>query len=210
MAARFIGLAPFNPNNFLHYFRMTKKEARISMRHKRHELSAIDIEKKNDLLLLSFQRLPLPYLNCVHSYLASERLREPDTSLILRYLQFRFPELKIAAPKVDIQSQTMTHFLITEGDRLEENIYGIDEPASGTSISPAEIDLVIVPLLAFDSEGNRVGYGKGYYDRFLSECRPDTIKIGLSFFEPVNRIDDVDSFDIRLNYCCTPGQIYSW
>ncbi len=170
----------------------------------------MDIEKKNDLLLLSFQRLSLPYLDCVHSYIASEKLREPDTSLILRYLQFKFPELKIAAPRVDIQTQTMTHFLITEDDHLEENIYGIDEPASGISISPGAIDLVIVPLLAFDTKGNRVGYGKGYYDRFLSECRPDVIKIGLSFFEPVGLIDDVDSFDIRLNYCCTPDQIYSW
>jgi 5-formyltetrahydrofolate cyclo-ligase len=51
--------------------------------------------------------------------------------------------------------------------------------------------VVFVPLLAFDKKGNRVGYGKGFYDAFLSKCKPETIKIGLSFFEAEETIDDV-------------------
>lgn len=192
------------------YFKMTKKEARISLRQKRSELTSSDIEKKNDLVLMTFQKLPLPYLDCVHSYLASEKLGEPDTSLILRYLLFRYPGLKIAAPKVDVDHHSMKHFQITGDEHFEKNIYGIEEPVSGDQISPGEIDLVIVPLLAFDKKGNRVGYGKGYYDRFLSECRRDVIKVGLSFFEPVNSIDDTDPYDIPLSYCCTPEKIYNW
>lgn len=189
---------------------MTKKEARKIFRQKRSELIFSDIEKKNDLVLMTFQKLPLPYLNCVHSYITSEKLGEPNTSLILRYLLFKYPGLKITAPKVNAVTHTMQHFQITEDDPLKENIYGIEEPVSGILVAPEEIDLVIVPLLAFDLNGNRVGYGKGYYDRFLSECRRDSIKVGLSFFEPVNYIDDVDSFDVPLNYCCTPGQTYNW
>lgn len=179
-------------------------------RQKRLLLPASEIERNNDLILLQFQKIPLPFIQCVHSYIPSEKSAEPDTSLILRYLLFKFPELKIAAPKIDIQTLRMQHYRITEFDTLEQNIYGIDEPVSGVLIEPSDIDLVIVPLLSFDLLGNRVGYGKGYYDRFLAECTNDTIKIGLSFFEPINIISDTDDYDIRLNYCCTPHKIYSW
>ncbi len=73
-----------------------------------------------------------------------------------------------------------------------------------------EIDLVLVPLLAFDKNGSRVGYGKGHYDKFLSQCRDDVIKIGLSFFDPADQIDDINQFDISLNYCVTPHQVFEF
>ena len=72
------------------------------------------------------------------------------------------------------------------------------------------IDVVFVPLLAFDTNGNRVGYGKGFYDKFLSQCQPETIKIGLSFFEAEEEIADVYQDDIRLDYCVTPNKIYDF
>jgi 5-formyltetrahydrofolate cyclo-ligase len=75
---------------------------------------------------------------------------------------------------------------------------------------PEEIDLVFVPLLCVDKKGNRVGYGKGYYDKFLKECRRDIIKIGFSYFEPVEKIDDVNRYDVKLNYCITPESFYSF
>jgi 5-formyltetrahydrofolate cyclo-ligase len=68
--------------------------------------------------------------------------------------------------------------------------------------------VVFVPLLAFDTLGNRVGYGKGFYDQFLSECQPETIKIGLSFFEAENTITDVFEKDVRLDFCITPKKCY--
>lgn len=173
-------------------------------------LSSKDIGRYNDLLLLQFQKISLPFLDCVHSYIPSEKLAEPDTSLILRYLLFKFPGLKIAAPKIDLQSLRMQHYHVTEFDTLEQNIYGIDEPVSGNLIEPHDVDLIIVPLLAFDLNGNRVGYGKGYYDRFLADCRSDAMKVGLSFFDPVPLIVDADGLDIPLNYCCTPEKIYNW
>jgi 5-formyltetrahydrofolate cyclo-ligase len=70
--------------------------------------------------------------------------------------------------------------------------------------------VVFVPLLAFDKQGNRVGYGKGFYDRFLANCKPETIKIGLSFFEVENEIADVFNNDIELDYCVTPNKIYTF
>ena len=70
--------------------------------------------------------------------------------------------------------------------------------------------MVFVPLLAFDEKGNRVGYGKGFYDKFLAECKPEILKIGVSFFEPENIIPDVLNTDIQLDLCITPTKVYNF
>ena len=67
---------------------------------------------------------------------------------------------------------------------------------------------MIVPLLCFDARGHRVGYGKGYYDRFLQKCRPDCIKAGLSFFPPVKKIDDIHVADVQLDLVVTPNETF--
>lgn len=169
-----------------------------------------ETERMNDLILVQFQTISLPWLNCVHSYIAAEKYAEPDTSLILRFLQFRYPDIKIAAPRIEADGFGMTHHLIEDFEEMELNKYGIEEPAAGEEIAPKDIDLILVPLLAFDEQGYRAGFGKGYYDRFLSECREDAIKIGISFFAPAKRIDDVDEHDVKLDYCCTPEKVYQW
>jgi 5-formyltetrahydrofolate cyclo-ligase len=63
-------------------------------------------------------------------------------------------------------------------------------------------------LFGFDKKGYRVGYGRGFYDRFLSRCRKDCIKVGFSYFEPVDEIEDVCSLDVKLNYCITHEKFY--
>jgi 5-formyltetrahydrofolate cyclo-ligase len=86
--------------------------------------------------------------------------------------------------------------------------YGLLEPASGDIVDPASIDLVLVPLLILDTQGYRVGFGKGCYDKFLANCRPDCIKIGLSYFDPIEIIDDRDEFDVPLDFGVTPDNVY--
>src|SRR5690606_39308488 len=102
----------------------------------------------------------------------------------------------------------MRHFIWDAATILTLNHWGIPEPESGTAIQPQAIDVVFVPLLVFDTQGNRVGYGKGFYDRFLSECRPTVMKIGLSLFGPIAAIADTDNYDIRLDTCVTPERIW--
>jgi 5-formyltetrahydrofolate cyclo-ligase len=92
---------------------------------------------------------------------------------------------------------------------LIENAWGIREPAGDEPIDAAEIDMVLVPLLCFDKRSHRVGYGKGYYDRFLSKCRPDCLKIGLSFFPPVEAILRIGSRDIALDHFVLPDSTYT-
>ena len=90
------------------------------------------------------------------------------------------------------------------------NKYGIPEPKNGKKIKNNLIDVVFVPLLSYDKKGNRVGYGKGFYDRFLSNLSIKTIKIGLSLYEPENYIEGIDENDIKIDYCVTPNKIFSF
>ncbi|HSK11967.1 MAG TPA: 5-formyltetrahydrofolate cyclo-ligase, partial [Phnomibacter sp.] len=78
----------------------------------------------------------------------------------------------------------------------------------GTLLDPTDIDVILVPLLAFDEQGHRLGYGKGFYDRFLKDCRPDALKIGLSWFEAETALPEIGAHDVPLNYCVTPHRLY--
>lgn len=98
----------------------------------------------------------------------------------------------------------MTHYLY-DPSFIQTNKYGIPEPSEGQTVSTDRIDVVIVPLLVADKNGHRVGYGGGFYDRFLSTCRDDTLKVGLSFFPPVSTpVSDVDLHDISLDALVSP------
>lgn len=189
---------------------MTKAEIRVIYKEKRKQISIQQAEKWDDLILINFQKIPHPFVRCVHTYLASERLMEIDTSNIIRYLHFINPELIVAVPKIDLLLNSMLNYRYQEDMEMKMNSYGILEPAAGEIIYPEEIDFVLLPLLAFDNRGYRVGYGKGFYDKFLSECRPDVLKIGLSYFDPVEEITDINEFDIGLNYCITPNDIFEF
>lgn len=189
---------------------MTKAELRTIYKAKRQSVSLLEMEKWNDLILIQFQKIPLDFLDCVHTYLASLRMAEIETAPILAYLKFLNPQLKIAVPKVVQASNAMKHYHYQPGMDLLPNQFGIEEPSEGLEVSPKDIDLVLVPLLAFDKEGFRVGYGKGFYDKFLSECRDDVIKVGLSFFDPIEKISNVDSYDIPMDYCVTPHHLFDF
>jgi 5-formyltetrahydrofolate cyclo-ligase len=174
------------------------------------QLTAGERNRYDDLLLIQFQKLVLPALHCVHTYLALESKKEFVTDAILHFLEFQHPSVQFAIPRVNAQTQELESVHHTEELRFQQNKWGIMEPTDGDLIHAHEIDLVLVPLLAFDETGNRVGYGKGYYDKFLSQCRNDVLKVGFSYFEPIDKITDSASFDIPLSYCVTPHRIYEF
>lgn len=189
---------------------MTKKEARTLYKQKRTEIPANQVEKLQDLLLVNFQRAPLPFFEYLHTYLPINVQHEVDTHPVIEYLRFCNPGMQVVVPQTDFSNRSMVHYLLDEEVVLKENEFHIMEPVSGNIVDPEVVDVILVPLLAFDKKGNRVGYGKGFYDRFLAECRPDTIKIGLSFFEAELSITDTNEFDIPLNYCVTPQRVYEF
>jgi len=141
-----------------------------------------------------------------HLFLPIARQIEVNTEYILNILQGK--DKTVVISKSNFNTGEMTHYLLTDSTRLECNAYGIPEPQNGIEIKPDLIDVIFIPLLGYDDKGNRVGYGKGFYDRFLSTCRPNAVKIGLSFFEP--EIDEipVNEDDIRLNCCISAKKIF--
>jgi 5-formyltetrahydrofolate cyclo-ligase len=104
----------------------------------------------------------------------------------------------------------MEAHVLEEHGLFAKNKYNILEPIGNYVLQPDQVDLVFVPLLAFDRLGYRVGYGKGYYDRYLRRCRKDVITIGFSYFEPIDTIRDIDQFDVPLKYCITPSRLYEF
>ena len=185
---------------------MTKAELRKLFTAKRGQLSAADYEELNRELLIQFQKLDLTSVKCIHLYLPIYQRKEPDTFRIREWLATNQPQIQRVFPKANFDDNSMQNYADDEHLHLEINAYGIPEPVSGTLVDATQVDLALVPLLAFDKHGYRVGYGKGFYDRFMAQCRPGTRFVGLSFFEPVNRIDDVNEFDQKLGGCLTPQQ----
>ena len=93
---------------------------------------------------------------------------------------------------------------------LKLGAMNILEPAGKPFTAYQEIETILVPGMSFDPHGNRLGRGKGYYDRFLSECRGDTLKIGLSYFPPENNFYALrNATDVFLDYTITPSANYT-
>jgi 5-formyltetrahydrofolate cyclo-ligase len=187
---------------------MTKAEIRKQYITKRKQLSQAEYDRLNQELLQQFQQLDLSAVKVIHLFLPIHERKEPDTFLIRQWLEASRPQITRVFPKADLADHSMQSFADDELLQLATNAFGIPEPITGNLVDPLQIDLVLVPLLAFDSQGYRVGYGKGFYDRFFAQCRPDVRCVGLSFFGPVDYISDINPFDRKLNECLTPEQCY--
>jgi len=166
------------------------------------ETEALSLEIANktlDINIWDFQNY--------HVFFPIEKHNEVDSKLIIQIIQGK--DKNVILPKINLESKTIDSFLLTDSTPLKTNHLGISEPINGIQINHDQIDLVFIPLLAFDHFGHRVGYGAGYYDKFLSEC-PNAIKVGLSYFDPINKIEDINSKDIKLDYCITPNKVYKF
>jgi 5-formyltetrahydrofolate cyclo-ligase len=140
-----------------------------------------------------------------HIFLPIEELKEVNTEFILHILQGKDKEVVLS--KSNFDSLSMTHYLLTDNTKIKKNKFNIPEPIDGLEVPISKINVVFLPLLAYDKKGNRVGYGKGFYDKFLGQCKPDVIKIGLSFFEAEELILDINENDVKLDYCVNTTQI---
>lgn len=187
---------------------MTKKELRKKYKVLRSELSEDKVEDYSIAIANQLLKLPIWGFSFYHIFLSIEEQKEVNTDYILNILSGKDKNIMIS--KSDFKTFEMTHFLLTDNTVIKKNDYNIPEPIDDIEISNDKIDVVFIPLLAFDKKGNRVGYGKGFYDKFLSQCKPETLKIGLSFFEAEDEISDVFESDVGLDYCVTPNDFYQF
>ncbi|WP_375238141.1 5-formyltetrahydrofolate cyclo-ligase [Aurantibacter sp.] len=187
---------------------MTKAELRKSYKSKRVALTHNQIEDLSVAIANQILQLQIWDKEYYHVFLPIVNQKEINTEYLLHVLQGKDKHCIIS--KSDFKAFKMTNFLLQDNTKIVVNSYGIPEPVNGIEIDNSKIEVVFIPLLAYDIKGNRVGYGKGFYDRFLSECNPNCIKIGLSFYKPEEDIKGVLKTDIKLDYCVTPNAIFEF
>ena len=190
---------------------MTKLQLREYYTKRRLALSASEVAEGSEAIAQRFFKIfQIDKIEVVHCYLPLKKKQEVDTSPIIYTIQEQIPQTKVIVPRVVPNSNELEHYIWKPDIKLDINKWGVLEPnPEANSLFPiSKIRLVIVPLLAYDKEGHRVGYGKGYYDNFLKKCNPYTMTVGLSFFDPVKEITDIEPFDVRLDYCITPKKLW--
>lgn len=187
---------------------MNKKALRTLYKQKRAAISAEQQALLSQQIALQTLQLPIWDKQVFHSFLSITSFGEVDTAPLIRLLQERGKTLVVS--RTLMETVHMEHFLYDPSQIEANNKWHIPEPQGGIPIKSEEIEVVFVPLLAYDTAGNRIGYGKGFYDNFLAECKADTLKVGLSFFPPEPLIEGVREGDIPLDYVVTPKGVFEF
>lgn len=186
---------------------MTKPEIRKKYIGLREALPETEVDKLSQKICDQFySSIDLSKIRVLHSFLPIVSKKEVNTWLIIDQLRTLHSRIKVSIPKVD--GTRLVNFYFENKNQLSETQWKILEPTSGEITPTEKIDLVLVPLLAFDKKGNRVGYGKGFYDKFLAECRNDCLKVGLSFFDRMSDLIPADTYDVSLDLAITPTTVY--
>lgn len=185
---------------------MNKIEARKKYLDLRKKLDNVQIISKSISISNNLQDLPIWEHNFYHIYLPIKEKNEVDTMPIINILNNK--KKKVLIPKSDFNNATMKSFLLNDNTVLKKNNYGITEPINNEEFL-GRIDVIFIPLVAYDLIGNRVGYGKGFYDKFLRNQNNKILRVGLSFFNPEKRIK-IDEHDENLDFCVTPNRIFSF
>jgi 5-formyltetrahydrofolate cyclo-ligase len=185
---------------------MQKARLRKLYKEKRAALSQGQIDDYSIAIANNCLELDIWDKQTFHLFLTIEKLKEIQTQYLLSILQGK--DKNIVVSKSDFSNGSMQHMLLTDQTKLVVNDYGIPEPTEGIEIKESQLDVVFIPLLCADEYGNRVGYGKGFYDRFLQKCSPDVIKVGLCFFEPVEERIISSITDVALHVIITPQMVF--
>ncbi|SMC70504.1 5-formyltetrahydrofolate cyclo-ligase [Moheibacter sediminis] len=185
---------------------MTKSELRTLYKSKRKELSSEEVNVISLRILENLQSMQIWGNSSFHVFIPISNQKEINTLPIIDYL-FHL-EKQVSVPKVE--EDRMLSCLINENTEFESGKFNVPEPKSFQLIDSKQIDVIFMPMLICDQNGNRIGYGGGYYDQFLKDCRKDIIKIGLNFFAPIPKIENIFESDVPLDYCVTGEEIVSF
>lgn len=187
---------------------MNKKQLRLKYKELREALTPEQVEEGSLEIANRLLELPIWNYSYYHLFLSISEKKEVDTQGVLHILQGK--DKHVVLSKSNFKKASLTNYLLTDSTVIKVNDWGIPEPVDGIEVPASKIDVVFIPLLAFDKKGNRTGYGKGFYDRFLSLCTKEVLKVGLSLFPAEESIKDINEHDVPLDYCVTPEKIYKF
>ncbi|WP_335338437.1 5-formyltetrahydrofolate cyclo-ligase [Chryseobacterium sp. IHB B 17019] len=142
----------------------------------------------------------------VHIFIPIIKFNEIDTKIFIDYFLSR--NINVFVPK--IVDRKLISVQIFNDTSFETNNWGISEPVSNEDSEVLNFNYVITPLLYCDQKGNRVGYGKGFYDAFFANISSESKKIGVNYFNPNEIVEDIYENDIPLDYLVTPTEVLSF
>jgi len=186
---------------------MLKSELRKRFLDKRNQLDEVQWEKLNRQLsdwVLDFIN-KIPNKGIIASFLPIADKREINTPFIHELVASSGVNITWCFPRVESEGN-MHFYQFQSENEIEISAWGIPEPMPIPSqlVRAKDIAIMLIPLITFDQNGHRVGYGKGFYDQYLAKCSPNLLKIGLSIFDEISVIDDLESTDIPLDVIITP------
>lgn len=185
---------------------MTKSELRNIYKSKRKQLSSVGVDKISLQIFDHLKNMKIWENQTFHVFMPIPHQHEVNTLPIINHL-FAIGK-NVVVPKVS--DGKMLSCFIERNTAFESGKFGVPEPTSYQLIEAKEIDVIIIPMIICDKKGNRLGYGGGYYDRFLPECRSDIVKIGINFFEPIDEIPEILATDVPMDYCVSDAGITSF
>ena len=172
------------------------------MRAKRRALTTDEVKLSSEKI-----RNSLFTLDCVKNaktvctFLSA--FKEPDTIGIVRQMWEK--KCRVIVPISDTETNTLSLSCIDSMDDLERGSYGILEPSVVKTADEKDIDVILVPGLAFDRHGGRMGFGKGYYDRLLETS--SAVKIGLCYDFQLFDTIPTESHDVPMDFIITEKEI---
>ena len=189
-----------------------KNYLRSEAMQQRFDLSLVDAHTQSNAIVHALtQQFVWANFHCVHCYLPHLEKKEINIWPFIEYLFANQPQITIASNRINLDTNQIDCCLINAKTKYVQNRFGIKEPSHDSQlIDPQKIDLIIVPLLVCDTQGNRLGYGKGYYDRLLAQCRSDLLRIGVNYFPPLTTAIPNETHDIALSGLMTANQYFEF
>lgn len=186
---------------------MLKSDLRKKYMQKRKVLSSDEAFLLSEKVFKNFIEYFKPFSGQnVHIFIPIIKFNEIDTKVFIDYFLSR--NINVFVPK--IVDRKLISVQIFNDTSFETNNWGISEPVSNEDSGILNFNYVITPLLYCDQKGNRVGYGKGFYDAFFASISSVSKKIGVNYFNPDEIVEDIYENDIPLDYLVTPTEVLSF
>jgi 5-formyltetrahydrofolate cyclo-ligase len=186
---------------------LKKETARKIYQKKRQELSSLQFEEDSSQIIRNLIKLIKKFKpTCIHCFLTINQKSEINTKPIIEYCWEN--HIDVVVPITDFTNNTLKNAKFDPSTKTALIKNNIPEPINPIWANDSVIELVITPLLAFDATGHRIGFGRGFYDRLFLSLHDEVKRVGVSFFEPCENLEDVDNYDVPLTHCVTPQPSY--
>ena len=186
---------------------MKKETARKIYQKKRQELSSLRFEEDSSLIIHNLIEIIKKFKPTrIHCFLTINQKSEINTKPIIEYCWEN--HIDVVVPVTDFINNTLKNAKFDPSTKTALTKNNIPEPINPMWTNDSDIELVITPLLAFDTMGHRVGFGRGFYDRLFSSLNDEVKRVGVSFFEPCETLEGINNYDIPLTHCVTPQMTY--